>query len=77
MPVDWQTIRQQFTQEDIDHMKGATGGSLDLGDCQSVKANAQAIYDQVSSGQMPPGQPWSDQWVANFKAWMDAGCPCP
>ena len=76
MAVDWTTIRSYFTQGDIDCMKQQTGGSLDLSSCQSVQQNAQDIYDMVSSGNMPPGNPWSKEWVDNFKAWMDAGAPC-
>jgi hypothetical protein len=77
MAVTWDMIRKQFTQVDIDHMKQVTGGSLDLGDCQNVRQNAQAIYDQVNSKAMPPGNPWKQEWIDNFKAWMDAGAPCP
>jgi hypothetical protein len=76
MAVTWATISAQFTQTDVDHMKQVTGGSLDLGDCQSVAKNAQEIYNQVSAGSMPPGSPWSREWVDNFQEWMNEGCPC-
>lgn len=76
MATTWlNTIKGQFTQLDIDHMKQVTGGSLDLGSYASTKANGPDVYSKVSSGKMPPGNPWSAQYVANFKAWMDAGYP--
>jgi len=69
--ITWDQIRQQFTDTDINHMKGATGGKLDLSNCQSVQQWAQQIYDQVSSGSMPPGNPWPQDWVNNFQQWMN------
>lgn len=76
MAVTWATISGYFTETDIDHMKQVTGGQLDLGSCQSVAENAQSIYNMVSSGQMPPGQPWPADWVANFQEWMNEGSSC-
>jgi hypothetical protein len=76
MAVTWDTLRQQFTDDDVAHMKQVTNGSLDLSNCQSVQQWASQIYQMVSSGEMPPGSPWSAAWVANFKDWMDAGSPC-
>jgi hypothetical protein len=74
--VTWtNTIKAQFTPFDISHMKQVTGGSLDLGDYASTKANGSSVYDAVSNGYMPPGNPWNAQLVQNFKAWMDAGYP--
>ena len=74
--VTWRsTIKVQFTQFDIDHMKQVTGGTLDLSDYQSTKSNAQGIYRRVSGKTMPPSNPWSDIYIANFKAWIDAGMP--
>lgn len=69
--ITWDQIRQQFTDTDIAHMKQATGGQLDLSSCQSVQQWAQQIYDQVSSGSMPPGDPWPQDWVDNFQQWMN------
>jgi len=69
--ITWDQIRQQFTDTDIEHMKGVTGGQLDLSNCQSVQQSAQQIYDQVSSGNMPPGNPWPQDWVDNFQQWMN------
>ena len=69
--ITWDQIRQQFTDTDINHMKGVTNGQLDLSNCQSVQQWAQQIYDQVSSGSMPPGKPWPQDWVDNFQQWMN------
>lgn len=40
-----------------------------------VAANAQAVYDAVSNGSMPPDAPWTEDRVKTFKAWMDEGLP--
>ena len=43
---------------------------------ESVKKNAERIYEQVAIGRMPLDETrWSDEKVATFKAWVDAGCP--
>ena len=74
--VTWtNTIKNQFKPFDIDHMKQVSGGDIDLSDFASTKRKADDIYAQVSSQQMPPGNPWSEQFIKNFKAWMDAGYP--
>jgi photosystem II stability/assembly factor-like uncharacterized protein len=73
-PPTWHSaIRSLFTDDDIRGMKRVHG--LDLGDYQSVKSMARAIYEQVDRGAMPPGRPWPLEHVACFKRWMDAGCP--
>jgi hypothetical protein len=49
---------------------------IDLSSYDSVKANAPAIYQQTSSGNMPlGGPPWSANRVQTFKNWMDTGYP--
>ena len=75
--VTWDVIKTYFRPIDVTHMKNQSGGQLDLSDCASVKQNAQDIYDMVSQGQMPPGKPWPQEWVDNFKSWMDGGAQCP
>ena len=77
MSVTWSQIRSQFTDKDIQHMKDYTGGALDLSDCLSTQKWAQEVYNRVSTGSMPPGKPWSKEWVDNFKSWMDDGSKCP
>jgi hypothetical protein len=67
-------IRPLFRDEDITCMDGA-GVHLDDFAWMSVPANAQSVYDQVSTGAMPPGEPWPKDHVSRFKKWMDAGYP--
>ena len=66
-------IRPLFTQTDVDHME-PFGVQLDSYEYVSVRANADAIYDELESQRMPPGQPWADDKIAVFKAWVDGGC---
>lgn len=78
--VTWtKDIQKMFTATDTAHMKVASGGSLDLSNYMSVKIHASAIYDRVSTGQMPPPgsgeQPWSPSWVTTFGCWIQQGCP--
>jgi len=79
-PVTWTAdIQKLFTPLDIDHMKKKTMGALDLGDYQSVKIWATKIYDEVSSGAMPPAgsgeNAWSPAMVNTFGCWVQQGCP--
>jgi hypothetical protein len=67
-------IRPLFRKEDIQCMRNA-GVNLDDFAWMSVPANAQSVYEQVSSGAMPPDAPWPADRVALFKKWMDAGYP--
>jgi hypothetical protein len=66
-------IRPMFTQTDIDHMKAM----MDLSDRDSVREHADAIYQVVASGSMPPansGEPrWTAEMCARFKQWADQG----
>jgi len=51
---------------------------FDLGDYDAVKANAAAIYGQISSaGGMPPPPlpPLEPSDVATFMSWMAESCP--
>jgi len=68
-------IRPMFTDMDVDHMKKA----MDLSDRDSVFEHAEAIYETVSTGTMPPrysGEPqWTAEMSATFKAWMEQGGP--
>jgi hypothetical protein len=74
--VTWtSTIKGQFRQLDIDHMKQVTGGSIDLSNYTSVRTNGSKIYDMVSHKRMPPGNPWNDQYIQSFQTWMNAGYP--
>lgn len=77
MTVSFKTdILPLFTSIDIEHMSYA-GVSLDEYAYMSQPANANSVYDAVSTGAMPPGNsgepPWSPERVQLFKAWMDGG----
>jgi hypothetical protein len=65
-----------FTSMDIEHMSYA-GVSLDDYAYMSQPAYASGAYEKVSTGATPPGdssgQPWSQDQVQLFKAWMDGG----
>jgi hypothetical protein len=69
-------ILPMFTEMDISHM-GRGGVSLNSYPYMSNPDNAQKVYDQVSSGAMPPGDsgedPWSPAQVALFQQWMQGG----
>jgi hypothetical protein len=68
-------IRPMFTDMDVDHMKGM----MNLADRDSVFQHADAIYDSVSHGRMPPASSgetrWTSDMCATFKAWKDQGGP--
>jgi hypothetical protein len=77
MTVSFQTdILPMFTSMDIEHMSYA-GVSLDDFPYMSQPSHASSVYEQVSTGAMPPGdsgeQPWGQDKVELFKAWMDGG----
>jgi hypothetical protein len=77
MTVSFMTdILPLFTSTDIEHMSFA-GVSLDDYAYMSQPANADAVYERVSTGTMPPRdsgeQPWPQEKVQLFKAWMDGG----
>jgi hypothetical protein len=65
-------IRPLFTDEDVEHMLDF---DLDMGSYDSVKENAENIYERVADGSMPPGAPWPDAIIARFRQWIDEGCP--
>ncbi len=50
---------------------------FDLTKFDDVKANAAAIYGQISTQQMPPPPfpPLTEKQISLFKAWRDANCP--
>jgi len=71
-------IAPLFNATDIAHMKSVTGGQLDLSDCASVTVWAHAIYEKVSTGEMPPSpqSPWTPDQVNTFACWVSQGCVC-
>ncbi len=74
MAITWNDpIKTYFTAYDIQHMKQVQP-QIDLGDYTSVKDNAVLIYPRLADGTMPPGG-WVDEWIKNFKDWIEAGSP--
>ena len=72
-------IKPLFRAIDIQHMK-PHGVKLDdytyISDPNDNHANAQAVYDQLSSDSMPPGGPfWTAAQLALFTNWMKNGYP--
>jgi hypothetical protein len=69
-------IRPMFTDLDVAHMKPA---GFDLSSYADVKEGAEAIYDVVSDGSMPPSSSGEARWTAEmcerFQRWRDQGCP--
>jgi hypothetical protein len=56
-------------------MKCMSRMGVNLGDPDWMRDpdHAQAVYDNVSAGAMPPDKPWPAEWVRLFKQWMDEG----
>lgn len=50
---------------------------FDLTSYEQVKANADMIYSRIHSKSMPPPpfDPFSDEFIAGFKTWMENGFP--
>lgn len=71
-PTWYGDIRNMFSQTDIDHMKNQ---GLDLSSYDDVTNSAGGIYGQVAGGNMPPGNPWPQDWVNTFLNWMTNGFP--
>jgi hypothetical protein len=69
-------IRPMFTDIDVAHMKIA---GIDLSDRNDVMTHADAIYQTVSTGAMPPPSsgeaPWTADMCDRFKRWQAADCP--
>lgn len=64
-------IRPLFRDDDVDAMSWA----FDLTSYENVKEHAEAIYERLEDGSMPCDEPWSDEQVQRFKAWVDEGMP--
>lgn len=69
-PVSYEaSIKGLFRAKDRNAMRT----HFDLWAYQDVKDNAQPIYDQVSSGNMPCDNPWPQENVDLFASWMATG----
>ena len=66
-------IRSMFTDTDVAHMSMM----MDLSNRDSVFEHADAIYETVSNGTMPPASSgesrWTPEMCATFKRWADEG----
>ena len=70
-------IKPLFRPIDIQHMKPHRVMLDDytyMSDASNDHANAQAVFDQLSSNLMPPGGPfWTADQLALFSTWMQDG----
>jgi len=64
-------IKPLFREIDRDEMKWA----FDLWSYADVKANAEAIIEQIYARAMPCDEPWSEDKVEKLVAWFEAGMP--
>jgi len=64
-------IAPLFREKDVQSMSAA----FDLSSYGDVKANAGRILERVADGSMPCDGAWSQDRVALFRSWVDAGCP--
>jgi len=64
-------IRPLFRERD----RGAMLSLFDLWSYDDVKANGNAILDQLASGSMPCDGAWPSEQVEIFRAWLADGAP--
>ena len=64
-------IRPLFRPDDSDAMSWA----FDLNSFDDVKEHAEAIYERLENGSMPCDEPWPEEQVQRFRAWIDEGMP--
>jgi hypothetical protein len=64
-------IRPLFRPEDID----ATLFAFDLGSCEDVRPNAEAIHRELADGSMPCDARWPDDPVERLRALIDSESP--
>jgi hypothetical protein len=71
--ITWnQYVRGFFTWNNAQCM---VTQNINLTSYRSVSLNVDPIYDMVSKKKMPPGDPWPDERIAEFKKWRDDECP--
>jgi hypothetical protein len=66
-----QQIKPLFRERDRQSMKWA----FDLWSHDDVAANSTAILGKLRDGTMPCDGSWSDEQIAVFQHWVDAGTP--
>jgi hypothetical protein len=64
-------IKPLFRERD----RGAMKRMFDLWSYEDVRANADAILEQVEAGAMPCDGAWPAESVEVFRAWIDEGAP--
>jgi hypothetical protein len=70
MPSFASDIRPLFRDQDVEAMSFA----FDLRDYETVKDNAEGIYERLADGSMPCDAAWPDERIALFRRWIDEGC---
>jgi hypothetical protein len=66
-----QDIKPLFRERDRESMKWA----FDLSSHDDVAQNSDAILDRIRDGSMPCDGAWSDDRIALFQRWVEAGAP--
>ena len=64
-------IRPLFRLGDVEAM----GFAFDLSSFDDVRANAEEIYGRLADGDMPCDDPWPQEQIERFRAWIDVGTP--
>ena len=64
-------IKPLFRERD----RGAMRAHFDLWSYDDVRANADPILAEVSSGSMPCDAPWPEEKVDLLRRWVEAGTP--
>jgi hypothetical protein len=64
-------IRPLFRERDRQEMDWA----FDLWNVEDVRSHAEDILSRLEDGSMPCDQPWPDDQIARFRAWVEAGKP--
>jgi hypothetical protein len=64
-------VRAMFREGDREEMMYI----FDLWRYEDVRDNADAIFARVSDGTMPCDEPWSQDQINLFDAWIKAGSP--
>ena len=71
MPSYETEVKPLFRERD----PGAIFSDFDLWSYDDVKADAEAILDQVAGRNMPCDGAWPDERVELFRAWIAEGAP--
>lgn len=66
-----QQIKPLFRERDRQSMKWA----FDLWSRDDVAGNSEAILGRLRAGTMPCDGAWSDEQIAVFQVWVEAGAP--